>query len=95
MAYRESLTATNLARSRFELPGSAGRNNLSVPAALSLHGIPRDVVAVASAGTVRLVPLTPDASERTLLDQAVHAYPPVPGGIARPAGTCCSSVASL
>jgi hypothetical protein len=32
----------------------------------SLHGIPRDVVAVASAGMVRLVPLRPDAREYAL-----------------------------
>lgn len=58
--------------------------NLPVPAALSLHGIPRDVVAVvASAATVKLVLLTPDASERALLHQSTHAHPPVPADAIR------------
>jgi hypothetical protein len=47
--------------------------NLSMPAVRSLHGIPRDVVAVAWAGAVTLVQLTPDASVRALVQQPVHA----------------------
>jgi hypothetical protein len=43
------------------------------PAALSLHGIPRDVVVIASAGSVRLVPLTLDATERALLRHAQNS----------------------
>jgi len=41
--------------------------NLPVPAARSLHGIPRDVVAVANTGIVSFAPLNPDAAERALL----------------------------
>ncbi len=46
---------------------AVGALALPVPAALSLHGIPRDVVAVASPGVVRLVPLKLDSAERALL----------------------------
>lgn len=41
--------------------------SLPDPVAASLHGIPRDVVVIASAGLVRRVPLRLDAAERALL----------------------------
>jgi hypothetical protein len=41
--------------------------DLPTPVTRSLHGIPRDVVAVARPGTVSLVPLTPAAAEQALL----------------------------
>lgn len=51
--------------------------NLPVPVTRSLHGIPGDVVAIATAGMVKLVPLTPDASERVLLARSMRQ--PLPG----------------
>lgn len=41
--------------------------SLPDPVVRSLHGIPGDVAALACRGTVRLVPLRPDASERAVL----------------------------
>jgi hypothetical protein len=58
--------------------------NLSMPAVRSLHGIPRDVVAVAWAGAVTLVQLTPDASVRALAQQPVHAQLLRPVSVGRP-----------
>jgi hypothetical protein len=46
---------------------------LPVPVVQSLHGIPRDVIAIARPGTVRLVPLTPAATEQALLVRSMPA----------------------
>lgn len=53
--------------------------NLPHPVVRSLHGIPRDVVAVASPGVVKLVPLRPDASERAMLRQSTAPIEPAIG----------------
>jgi hypothetical protein len=56
--YRSTPACRAAVIAALRLPDSAVR---------SLHGIPPDVVAVASAGMVRLVPLRPDESECALL----------------------------
>jgi hypothetical protein len=56
--------------------------NLPESVVRSLHGIPRDIAVVASDGLVRLVPLTPNASERALVLASVQPLPPGP----RPSG---------
>jgi hypothetical protein len=58
--YRSSPACRAAVVAALRLPDSAVR---------SLHGIPADVVAVASPGTVRLVPLRPDPSECPLFTE--------------------------
>lgn len=55
----------------------------------SLQGIPRDVVAIASPGMVRLVPLRVDASEGAMLRQST---PPPDTAIGMPMIACAFSV---
>jgi hypothetical protein len=58
--YRSSPACRAAVGAALRLPDSVVR---------SLHGIPRDVVAVVNAGQVRLVPLQPDASECALFTE--------------------------
>jgi hypothetical protein len=58
--------------------------DLPVPVARSLHGIPRDVIAIAGPGSVSLVPVTPDATEQTLLARSFSTRE-TPAGLASPA----------
>lgn len=55
-----------------------GALSLPAPVVRSLHGIPRDVVAIASAGTVMLVPLTPAELELPIW-RSNDEYPIGPG----------------